>query len=111
MSGGKWRYRQFELSAAAQDIAHIVAQRELPPSERSEKYLEEYPDDVMDNYRRAIPILKLASICWHRIDYLESYDDGFDTFMSRLREDIEAEGLGYVWDALGEAVKAKGKTG
>jgi len=101
MSGGHFEYNQYKLD----DIIDSI-ERELnsqgkkkhtddlwASKEYYEQYPEEmiyhtYPQDVQDKFKEAIKYLKLARIYTHRIDWLLSGDDGEETFLERLKEDL-----------------------
>jgi hypothetical protein len=51
-------------------------------------YYYDYPDSVIDKFKEAVNYLKLAAIYAQRIDWLMAGDDGEETFLKRLEEDI-----------------------
>ena len=103
MSGGRFEYSQFRI----RDIANEV-EREIYNSGRKKTDQElkdekrysypgfkpdlshyEYPEEVIDEFIKAYKILRMAEIYAHRIDWLLSGDDGDETFMKRLHEDLK----------------------
>ena len=106
MSGGRFNYDQYRI----RDIANEV-EKEIYNSGKKktkieleaeswrdpdwyEKYPEdlyhyEYPEEVINEFIKAYKILRVAEIYAHRIDYLLSGDDGEETFMGRLHEDLK----------------------
>jgi hypothetical protein len=48
-----------------------------------------YPDEVIEKMKEGIEILKRAQIYAHRIDWLLSGDDGEESFLKRLEEDLK----------------------
>lgn len=52
-----------------------------------------YPEEVVEKIRSMIPQLIKARIYLDRIDWLFSGDDGCDSFLRRVDEDLKEEGL------------------
>ena len=79
MSGGHFNYLQtrYEWEDAIEEI---------------QKCIDENPYDfdlaVIDNFRTGIEHIKKAQIYLQRIDWLISGDDGEETFLKRLHEDL-----------------------
>ena len=49
----------------------------------------EYPPEVIDKFKEAVSIIRRAGIYMHRVDWLLSGDDGDDTFLERLKKDLD----------------------
>jgi len=47
-----------------------------------------YPDEVIEKMKEGIEVLKRAQIYAHRIDWLLSGDDGEESFLRRLEEEL-----------------------
>jgi len=47
-----------------------------------------YPPEVIKEFKKAVKLLKQADVYVHRIDYLVSGDDGEESFLRRLKEDL-----------------------
>lgn len=52
-------------------------------------YHYKYPDEVIEKFKEGILLLKKAQVYAQRIDWLISGDDGEETFLKRLKEDLE----------------------
>jgi len=107
MSGGRFEYKQYGISDIAEYIRHEITKSGKPKSERQikeqkrwcdddyfEKYPEElnhykYPDEVIEEFKKGYWILRQAAIYAQRIDWLLSGDDGNETFIRRLKEELE----------------------
>ena len=105
MSGGHWNYIQYRFTDVAEDIKNLVekngkekTQEELKDdyisSDWYEKYPEDkfhhkYPDEVIEEFKKGAEIIAKAQIYMQRIDWLLSGDDGEDSFLKRLKEDLE----------------------
>jgi hypothetical protein len=105
MSGGHFNYKQWHISEIADSIERIVenngrkkTQEELKEEswhgdDWYERYPEDlhhykYPDEVIEKFKDGITILKQAAIYAHRIDWLISGDDGNESFIERLQNDL-----------------------
>ena len=53
-----------------------------------DKFHYKYPDDIIDEFKKAVYYLKIAQIYTQRIDWLVSGDDGEDSFRRRLEEEL-----------------------
>ena len=107
MSGGKFNYNQHRISYMAEIVEHYIEQNGRAKTKQElsddgqyrdpewfEKYPEDLnhyksPDEVIDKFKEAVDILNKASIYAHRIDYLLSGDDGEESFLKRLQEELE----------------------
>jgi hypothetical protein len=104
MSGGAFEYSQYRIRDIANEIEKEIynSGRKKTESElREEKKYHydptfvpepahyEYPEEVLNEFKKAYTLLRLAEIYAHRIDWLLSGDDGEETFIKRLSDDIE----------------------
>jgi len=97
MSGGHWNYADSQLRYAIDDIQHLIDNNDDDtPNEWGQPTGRHYPPEVLNRYREAITVMRLAEIYWHRIDWLESGDDGEDSFLDRLKKEIAEAGLTHV---------------
>lgn len=107
MSGGHFDYRQSSIRDIADEVEKIVAKNGKPKTPRElkkeswygrdsdwyERYPEDlchykYSDEVIDRMKYGIRQLRLAYIYAQRIDWLLSGDDGEESFVYRLKEEI-----------------------
>ena len=106
MSGGHWEYLQYRLEDVSGDLLKLVEKNGQPKSaeelkeerwnddEWYEKYPEEkyhykYPDEVIEEFKKGAEVIKLAQTYMQRLDWLLSGDDGEESFLKRLKEEIE----------------------
>jgi hypothetical protein len=107
MSGGRFEYREYVINDIAGYVKHEISKSGQPKSEREikeikrwmdddyfEKYPEElnhyqYPDEVINEFKKGYEILRKAAIYAKRIDYLLSGDDGDDSFVKRLKNELK----------------------
>ncbi len=104
MSGGTFEYSQYRIKDIADRIEREIwnSGREKTPSElKQEKYEHydpthipepnnyEYPEEVINEFKKAYALLRMAEIYAHRIDWLLAGDDGEETFLERLKQDLD----------------------
>ena len=53
-----------------------------------EKYYYTYPEMVQEKMREAVKQLKIAAVYAQRVDWLLSGDDGEESFIKRLSDDL-----------------------
>lgn len=105
MSGGRFNYDQYKIGYIADAIEQEIERngREKTREEMKaegwrdpnwyEKYPEEkfhyeYPPEVIEQFKVAVKKLREAQVYAHRIDWLLSDDDGEESFLRRLKEDL-----------------------
>lgn len=106
MSGGFWQFKQYDLGQVIDDIKEKIEKsgKEKSPEELKdaswygsdwyERFPEEkfhiaYSKEVLEEMKNAIKYLTKARIYMHRLDWLLSGDDGEESFLSRLKEELE----------------------
>lgn len=111
MSGGYFDYKQYCLDEMIDRIEEYVSGRELDEEEIQEMITDKYYDDdyieyakkhnktmpnyycfnktAMDRMRYGLKVIKKARVYLQRIDWLLSGDDGDDTFIRRLEEELK----------------------
>ena len=106
MSGGRFEYKQYEIGNIADYVHNEICKSGKPKSEHEikdtkrwsgddwyEKYPEDlnhyhYPDEVIEELKKGYWILRQASIYAQRIDWLLSGDDGDESFIRRLNDEL-----------------------
>lgn len=94
MSGGHFNYNQHFINDIADDIEELIEKNNVKPEYWSEITWEQsnhqvYQMDIIEEFKKAVKILRKAYIYAHRIDRLVSGDDGEDYFLQKLREDLD----------------------
>lgn len=106
MSGGAFNYDQYKIGYIADQIEEVIVKNgiEKTPEELKQegwrdpdwykKYPEDkfhyqYPDDVIEKMKEAVKALKIAQEYAQRVDWLLSGDDGEESFLRRLKENLE----------------------
>jgi hypothetical protein len=106
MSGGAFDYNQYKIGYIADQIDEVIVKNglEKTPEELKqegwrdpewyEKYPEDkfhyqYPDEVIERMKEAVKALKIAQEYAQRVDWLLSGDDGEESFLRRLNENLK----------------------
>lgn len=99
MSGGYFDYKQYYIDQIAEDV-----ERYIRKCERKEEkdwgygdengkyipYIYEETEEVLNEFRKGLDILRRAYIYAKRIDWLLSGDDDGESFLKHLKKDLEA---------------------
>jgi hypothetical protein len=104
MSGGKFDHKQYQINDIADTIEREInksGRRKTKEEIKNDWHDEEwykmypedlcfykYPDEVIDEFKNGVNILRKAAIYAHRIDYLLSGDDGNESFLERLKNEL-----------------------
>jgi uncharacterized protein (UPF0248 family) len=105
MSGGHFYYDQYKIGYIADEVEQLIeksgrlkTKEELKEDWRNPDWYEKYPEDlkhreypveVIEEFKKGLLLLRQAQIYAHRIDWLVSGDDGEESFLRRLKEDLE----------------------
>lgn len=102
MSGGHFDYHQYRITEIADSIESELARqgKEKPRDELygDSEYYKQYPEervyythraDVQENMREAVKQLRIAAVYAQRADWYLSGDDGEDSFLRRLDEELK----------------------
>lgn len=106
MSGGHWEYIQYRFTDVSEDIDELIEKNGKPKSEEElkqdswhdddwynkypeDRYHYEYNDQVIEQFKKASNAVKIAQIYIQRMDWLLSGDDGEESFLRRIQEDLE----------------------
>ena len=89
MSGGHFQYQQDKIMNIIEDIEGII-------KENDDTTLDEwggtvgrgYSPEVIEKLKEGVGILKAAFVYANRIDWLLSDDDGEESFLERLEEEL-----------------------
>ena len=108
MSGGTFDYNQRRIRYIADDIEQEIAKSGKPKTPRelkeegewrdNDEWYKKYPEDlnhhklrdeILEEFKNAYEILRKAEIYAQRIDWYLAGDDGEDSFLKRLKSDLE----------------------
>lgn len=105
MSGGHFDYKQWHITEIADSVERIIKNNGRKKTDEElkdehwkgpdwyERYPEDlyhykYPDEVIEKFKEGVDVLRKAAIYAQRIDWLISCDDGEESFLSRLKEEL-----------------------
>ena len=97
MSGGHFDYAQYRMNDIVNKIEEIIACNNLEIAEGNkpkddwgfdEQSYYEYPPHIIEEFKNAVKYLKIAQVYAQRVDWLVSGDDGEESFITRLAEDL-----------------------
>ena len=94
MSGGHFDYDQYKIRQIADDVEQIIINNGKPKPEKDRNtfdgdYYNEYSPEVIEKFKEGLHILRQAEVYVQRIDWLVSGDDGEESFLKRLKQDLE----------------------
>ena len=109
MSGGAFDYNQYKIGYIADQIDEVIVKNGIEKTSQElkneswrddswyDKYPEDkfhykYPDEVIEKMKEAVKALKIAQEYAQRVDWLLSGDDGEESFLSRLEENLKKIG-------------------
>ena len=96
MSGGHFNYDQYRIGDAADEVERLIRLNDTPPNENWDNdFGHGFPETVIKKFKEGLKHLRLAQVYLHRIDWLVSGDDGDDSFLGRLEEELKALNLEY----------------
>lgn len=89
MSGGHFSSSTFAMLDIANDIENAIHNN---GSDEKDNYgslrYSNYPPEVIAEFRNAVKVLNQAYVYARRVDYLLSDDDGEESFLARLAEEL-----------------------
>lgn len=105
MSGGIWEYANCRIYDFAETFEDTIEKNGEKPEYWGGKWDGQvYPDEVIEEFKKGYAILRIADAYAHRADWLLSGDDGNESFLKRLKENlddlIKTDKYGYVTKIL-----------
>ncbi len=89
MSGGHFEYKQFHIEQIADEVEQLIMCNGSDELDQwGYKKHNDYPPEVIEQFKLGLMHLRIAKIYAQRIDWLVSGDDGEDSFLRRLGEDL-----------------------
>lgn len=89
MSGGHFGYEQYKIGQIADAIENVIANNDSTELNKwGERIGYGFCPEVIAEFRCAVIALRRAEVYAQRIDWLVSGDDGEDSFLRRLAEEL-----------------------
>ena len=92
MSGGYFEYSQYRMLSTIEELTVLIGDNgQNCDGEEANEYCcpYNYPPHIIKEFETGLELLKKAQIYVNRIDYLVSGDDGEESFISHLNEELE----------------------
>ena len=90
MSGGHFDYAQYKINDIADEVRELIeTNNDACLDEWGDVIGRCYDDEVIAHFRVGLEALEKAAIYAQRIDWLVSCDDGPESFIKRLQEDLK----------------------
>lgn len=105
MSGGHFNYQQHKMFDIAESIQAVIDKNGQPMTENELSYNfiskemlktnpeygyhSSYSPEVIEKLKEGVEIIRRAHIYAHRIDWLISDDDSEESFLMRLKKDLD----------------------
>lgn len=90
MSGGHFNYKQHHLLEITEDIdSAIFNNNSKEKNEWGDNIGNRYNAETINEFEKAVKVLKIAYVYAQRIDWLLSGDDGEDSFHKRLQAQLK----------------------
>ena len=90
MSGGHFNYKQHHLLEITEDIdSAIFNNNSKEKNEFGDNIGNRYNAETINEFEKAVKVLKIAYVYTQRIDWLLSGDDGEDSFHIRLQAQLK----------------------
>lgn len=91
MSGGRFDYKQYHISEIADELENIILNNDSEEKNRwGDPIGLHFPTEVITKLKEGVRSLRIAAVYAQRADWLLSGDDGEDSFLRRLEEELKA---------------------
>ena len=101
MSGGHFNYEQYKIEQIADDVQSLIDNNDTVNEFGG---ANGYSPETLKEFENAVKALRIAFVYAHRIDWLESGDDGEETFHKRLKQGLD-DIKNQLPDTMREALK------
>lgn len=94
MSGGYFNYNQHFINDIADEVEEEIRNNKkkgdwISDERWEEKGKQQFSDETIKEFKKAVKILRKAYVYAHRIDWFLSGDDGEENFHERLKEELK----------------------
>ena len=90
MSGGHFDYGQYTINEIADNIQTVIDQNnDTTPDEFGYPRGRQYRPEVIAKLNEAVKHLRIAYVYAQRVDWLLSGDDGEESFLQHLEEELK----------------------
>ena len=86
MSGGYFEHQQYRLGEMADEIEDVIYKNN---GDNKDEYYHNFSEETLSKLKTSVWLLRRTQTYIHRIDWLLSGDDGEESFLSRLEENLK----------------------
>lgn len=88
MSGGRFDYLQYRFTEIVDVIEQKIIDNNAEPRPKDWFEPNNFREETIAEFKKGIEYIKKAQIYVQRIDWLLSGDDGEESFLKRLKEEL-----------------------
>jgi hypothetical protein len=90
MSGGHFQYKQWEIQNIADEVEQLILDNDSEElDEWGYRKGSHFTPETIAEFKKGLTVLRQAFVYAQRIDWLVSGDDGEDSFLRRLKLELE----------------------
>jgi hypothetical protein len=90
MSGGHFQYKQWEIQNIADEVEQLILTNDSEElDEWGYRKGSHFTPEIIAEFKKGLTVLRQAYVYAQRIDWLVSGDDGEDSFLRRLKLELE----------------------
>lgn len=89
MSGGRFDYLQYRFTEIVDVIEQEIIDNNAEPRPKDWFEPNNFREETIAEFKKGIEYIKKAQIYAQRIDWLLSGDDGEESFLKRLKEELK----------------------
>jgi hypothetical protein len=90
MSGGHFQYKQWEIGNIADEVEQLILTNDSEElDEWGYRKGSHFTPETIAEFKKGLTVLRQAFVYAQRIDWLVSGDDGEDSFLRRLKLELE----------------------
>ncbi len=90
MSGGHFNYKQWEIGNIADEVEQLILTNDSEElDEWGYRKGSHFTPETIAEFKKGLTVLRQAFVYAQRIDWLVSGDDGEDSFLRRLKLELE----------------------
>jgi hypothetical protein len=90
MSGGHFQYKQWEIGNIADEVEQLILTNDSEELDRwGDRKGSHFNPETIEEFKKGLTVLRQAHVYAQRIDWLVSGDDGEDSFLRRLKLELD----------------------
>jgi hypothetical protein len=90
MSGGHFQYKQWEIGNIADEVEQLILTNDSEELDCwGDRKGSHFNPETIEEFKKGLTVLRQAHVYAQRIDWLVSGDDGEDSFLRRLKLELD----------------------